>query len=655
MTTTNWIILVAGALIAVGISWFTYFRREPLGRGRHLLMAMRAATLILIILLLIDPRFGVSARHPRDHTRVILDASLSMLPRASDTTAWRAAIREARRHGNAGVIIGGAVPRTIAPDSLATLQPSTNSSQMLPAIVSAAEGGAQRVIVVTDGAVEDAAEIRRWLPRLGIDMDVKRIETASFANRAIAELDAPQWAEAGKPLQIRVGVVARALPTSSAATIVVRQNGNVVARNPIQPPVEGRIVSVTISFNAVGPANGGLVRYDVGFETPDSVPDDDVRSAYVFVSEKPAGVAIVSFLPDWEPKFLHPVLGQALGLPVRTFLRVPNGSYFRGGDGLEAGSRVGEDVVRSAIAQADLVVLHGVTESAPQWWRQIATTTRRLIIFPADALGEPFEVGTAAAADWYVAPEIPASPVAAFMQNLDMSELPPLESIFSATYAPGAWTPLQAGRNRRGGRSPVLMAYESAGRRVAVALASGYWRWSFRGGVSRELYTRLWGSLAGWIVQDEAQVAGAAVRPVKRALQRGQAVRWIAPGLPLDSLQVHITDNAGRMVQRSTVPQQRADTAYTAPLAPGHYQYVARAFAEGAEVANANGPLTVETYSAEFMRASADLNEARSGPGTLVDTNRSAGRPLHASAWPYVVLVLLLCGEWILRRRWGLR
>src|SRR5207253_6888060 len=120
-----------------------------------------------------------------------------------------------------------------------------------------------------------------------------------------------------------------------------------------------------IEFNASGPPQGGLVRFDVSFETSDNIKDDDVRSVYVFISDKPAGVAIVSFDPDWEPRFLHPVLADALGLPVRTFLRVPAGSYFRGGNGLEAGGKVDEAVVRRAVAEADLVVLHGVGSAAP--------------------------------------------------------------------------------------------------------------------------------------------------------------------------------------------------------------------------------------------------------------------------------------------------
>ncbi len=652
MATLNWIFLLLGSAAAVGFAYITYFRREPSGRGRALLMALRAATLILVILLLIDPQLGASTGNDRGNTRVVLDGSLSMRPRAADSATWRTAQQLARQNGGSDIILGGDAPRSISVDSLDNVQPVAGSSRMLPALQAAAEAGAQRVVLVTDGAVDDVSEIARWLPRLGVELDVERVENANTTNRAIAELAAPSWAEAGKPLQIRVSIAAR--NTDQAATVIVRQNGNEVARAEVALAAEGRLATTLLTFAASGPPEGGLVRYDVAFAAADSIPDDDVRSAYVYVSEEPAGVVIVSFLPDWEPRFLHPVLAQALGLPVRTFLRVPNGSYFRGGNGLEAGTRVDEAAVRRALAQADVIVLHGVTENAPAWWREVASRSARLLIFPADALGSPYEVSRGVEGDWYVSGDVPASPIAGFLQTVDVGELPPLETMFTATPPANAWTPLYAGRSRRGGRTPVLYAQENGNRRTAIALATGYWRWAFRGGESRDLYTRLWGALAGWMAQDQAQVAGAAIRPVTRTVSRGQSLRWVAPGVVVDSLRISLTDGAGR-TSESTVRPLRGDTAMSPPIAPGHYRYEARAFGDGSEVAQASGPVTVESYSAEFMRAPADLGALRTAPVTLAGATRGGARPLHAYVWPYIILVLLLCAEWIFRRRWGLR
>jgi hypothetical protein len=120
-------------------------------------------------------------------------------------------------------------------------------------------------------------------------------------------------------------------------------------------------------------------------------------------------------------------------------------------------------------------------------------------------------------------------------------------------------------------------------------------------------------------------------------------------------LQVQISNQSGRVVQQTTVTEARGDTMLTAPLPPGHYRYAAQAFSGGARSAEANGPLTVESYSAEFMRAPVNLRELRALPRTLAGTNTTSGTPLHATPWPYLLMVLLLCSEWVLRRRWGLR
>jgi hypothetical protein len=38
---------------------------------------------------------------------------------------------------------------------------------------------------------------------------------------------------------------------------------------------------------------------------------------------------------------------------------------------------------------------------------------------------------------------------------------------------------------------------------------------------------------------------------------------------------------------------------------------------------------------------------------TLAGAGR--GEPLRLRIWPYLLVALLLCTEWALRRRWGLR
>jgi hypothetical protein len=218
-----------------------------------------------------------------------------------------------------------------------------------------------------------------------------------------------------------------------------------------------------------------------------------------------------------------------------------------------------------------------------------------------------------------------------------------------------AWAPLLVTRGRQGPSLPLAAAAEQGGRRWVVALGSGYWNWAFRGGAERQLYERLWGSLAGWLVRQRGTASMAAVRPARNALPRAAPVPWVAAGLAADSVHLQLLDATGAVVQDTVIMPTAADTAFARPPEAGHYSYRARAFT-GDTITNAEGVLTIERYSPELDRRVLDL-EVLKGSGALVrsDGGRRSGTPLHALPYAYVLLLSVLAAEWILRRRWGLR
>jgi hypothetical protein len=109
-------------------------------------------------------------------------------------------------------------------------------------------------------------------------------------------------------------------------------------------------------------------------------------------------------------------------------------------------------------------------------------------------------------------------------------------------------------------------------------------------------------------------------------------------------------------VADTVIEMSATDTAHSRGLTPGHYGYVVRAFAGDSAVAEASGEVTVDAYTAEFTRPAVTpeaLQAAAVGVGP--DRSERPGRPLHTVPWPYLLIVLLLAAEWVLRRRWGLR
>jgi hypothetical protein len=207
-------------------------------------------------------------------------------------------------------------------------------------------------------------------------------------------------------------------------------------------------------------------------------------------------------------------------------------------------------------------------------------------------------------------------------------------------------------------------------RRIVAALATGYWRWAFGDADSRALYDALWSGAASWLMEASAAVAAEGVRPEDRVIPRGRPLRWVVPA-DTDSVLVSLRGGPGaadgqtdggrpdaKPAALDTVLVAVDGVAVQAPQPPGHYHYAVRAYGASPEPATGAGELTVERYSPEFTRPARALGQAAGEPGAdRADAVAGArpGRPLRSMGWPYLALVALLCGEWVLRRRWGLR
>jgi hypothetical protein len=655
MAAGSWILwFVLSALVAAGSVWH-YVRRETPGRGRMLLAGLRAGAIALLLLLLFDPELPARGAGGAAGTQVLLDGSLSMNVAGADgRTAWQHGVAMARtRAGGRPVLVFGDGARPVDAGALPDSAPGEPRSRLLPALQAAAEAGARRVVVITDGRIEDADAVARWAPRLGVEIVSERVG-GDVANRALVEASAPVWAEAGQPIPLEFGVAATG---TDSAGVVARHGDRVVGRTVVAGAGAGRVATGTLEVRVEAPPGGGWVPLQLALEGSDDVPDDDVRTLWVHVAAEPPGIALVSFRPDWEPRFLAPVLEQALGLPLRAYIRSAAGRYMRLAGGLDAGATATDEDVRRAVGRAELVVLHGIGPDAPDWAVQALTGARRVLVFPGDraeALPLPLAVGPETPGDWFPA-HFPPSPLAPLLAGQELGGVTPLTDIRSAEPPGGAWTPLLATRGRGGTSQPALIGGETGGRRWVVALGTGWWQWAFRGGEERQLYQRLWGGVAGWLARDRDPAGPEAVRPARRATPRGLPIPWIAPGLAADSVSVQLVAADGAVALDTVVALVGADTAWTAAPPPGDYRFRARAFT-AAGVSEAEGGMTVERYSPDFSRPVADLAALRATASTVRDGDTGrGGTPLHATPFPYVLIVLLLATEWVLRRRWGLR
>lgn len=668
MDLSAWVTYTFIAALIMAASLVHYRWREPEGNSRTVLAVLRGAALGLIVLLLFDPVVPTGAGGERP-TVALMDASLSMsLPGEGGATRWD----EARAVAGALEVdriqlFGLGEGRTVTVTDLDALEPAGVGSQLFPALRAALEAGAGRVVVVTDGAVEDAPGVQRLAAGAGVPIDIRVVGEETRANVGIEGVMAPAWVEVGEEALVRVdvarvGEAGPALPDSGSVTLA--RGARELARAAVRIPAPGQTSTVELRFRPDSVVEGP-VRLDLRVSPGGAAGEDDERSVYVRLTEAAAGVVLVSFSPDQEPRFLLPVLEQALGLPVRGWIGLRGDRFLRLGGGSAAGSVAPVSSVVAALDEASLLVLHGIGPESPAWALEALREAERVLVLPSDPPPElPVPVGRLQEGEWYLAPELPSSPVAPLLAGVDAAGLPPLTGLRPVELPGGYWTPLAARLGRRGEAYPVLVAGGESGRKMAVTLGTGYWRWAFAGPEGREIYERLWTALAGWLMEDLEGVERERIRPVTRVVGRGAPIRWIvaAPG---DSLVVRMervrgesspvgSGDGDRMdVVMDTMMRVDEGRAEARAFPPGHYRYEARVGGGDA----VRGPLTVESYSPELLHASRPLElasgveeaRARSGAGS------GGGRPLHTAPWPYIVVVALLCAEWVLRRRWGLR
>ena len=207
--TLSWLalgILMAGA---GGFAAWIYVRRELLIPGRGLLGAIRGSILVLVLLLLWDPRLpGGRGNGTSEGSWVLLDASASMSAGASEgDDNWTVALERAVELAETGtqVLVFGETPQIVALESLDTLLPLASASRLAPALARVAEAGARAVTVLSDLRLDDPVEAELTVGRSAVGV---RIEQSGGAvrNAGVARFELPPRAESGTPLSVGIAL-----------------------------------------------------------------------------------------------------------------------------------------------------------------------------------------------------------------------------------------------------------------------------------------------------------------------------------------------------------------------------------------------------------------------------------------------------------------
>jgi len=642
----RWILFFALAVGAVAYTFWLYLRVELRVRRSHLLATLRAVSLLVILALLFDFRLPLLRGDGAPSEWVLLDASLSMIAtNPGGESAWEVAegrARELEREGWTVVAFGA---NTESLDEIGVGQPTAASTLLAPVLGQAVESGVDRVRVLSDFRFQDPVAVSAALASLPLEVEFERFGEG-VSNAGVSRLEVPDLVRAEGSVTAELEV--HGGNPGDSITVIISEEDSEVAEVRVVAPSPGFRSRVPIALPT--PSETGRVRYQatVALES-DGFPSDDTAVSYASVGYEEEALVLISLQADWEPRFLLPVMEEVTGLPGLGYLRVGPDSFVPMGRAVERGLPVDSASVGLAASSAAVLVLHGLGSNADEWARNLSVRPGRNVLLVVDAEGAELAgvpTGDPRDGEWYVSQEIPASPIAGSLVGVDVQGLPPLTDVLLPTDPTQVRGSLLTQLRGAGPLEAALHLDDRAEGRVAVTLSSGFWRWAARQG-GREAYRRLWSGVAGWLLAGQALTNGE-VRPTQWTVERDQPVIWSVPD---DGVKPRIIISSADSIVLDTIVTSNGLVS-TGVLPPGQYSYRVEHDLEELVV---EGRFDVAASTLEMVTAPEQPQIVSSESTSDSGSEEGGSRPLRTQPWPYLLVITLLCAEWVGRRRSGLR
>ena len=596
-----WLIAIVVGALASALQYAR--QRAPAGARRALLATLRAVALTLAVALVLDAPLG----RPRAVQPVVfVDASLSMGREGGNLL--RAALDSARAAGGDTVLLFGDSVRPSAGEPRAL-----DAATRVRPIVERTMATGRPAVVITDGELQDSSALDGFTSGSRVVV----LGRPQRRDAAVSGLEVPRAAVDGDSIVARVSLTSGALGANSG-TLSLLVGDRQIAHVPVEAMSAWSERQTELRARLSEAGQGSTLLRAIVITTEDAEPRNDTLSAAIEIS-RAASAVFVSTSPDQDARFAIAVLRGALALPTRGFLRVAPGTWRVEG----TLAPVAEAEVRRALREAPVAILHG--DTAIFGPAQAATNgPLALLVQPETDDGEWYPSGA------------PSSPLSGVLAAIPFDTLPPVSAGAPAT---GDWVGLEARRGREMMRRPVVVGRD-APRRIVTVTASGFWRWRFRGGASADAYSALIGGIFDWLAAERADRRGAV--PDEGIIRAGHPIRW-RRGSSADSVvRIALRRRGGARTDSLVLRFAPGTTVQeSAALPAGVYDIT---------VPGGQALLSVNA-SSELLPERPTLSSAAVGRRS----NLADARGARGNGWLYALAIALLCAEWVLRRRMGLR
>ena len=653
-------LVLTGLVICAGLfSFWVYSRMEIAISSWKSLAILRFLTLSMVLLLIWDPNIPVARTEiGQDTVWVLLDGSQSMRPTDQSRPGLLAEVMERLTEMEEmplRIMLFGERPRFVSADSVESIDFRDELSRLGPALVSAAEAGASDVLVLSDFRIDDIETLDSYSQTYGLDVKFERMDMER-RNVGVEDFMVFRNDPLEETVTAQASIFSEGLQEDESITIEIFEEENLVVSEEVNPISIGN----TLMFEVELPINheaSGLLEYRISLGIlEDDFSLDNQKSTFIDMRFSDKEIVFLSMKPDWEPRFLLPVLSEVSGLSFEGFLSLGDDQFLSMNDIEGDESIVTESRVKRAVAASRILIVHGLAGDSPDWVVDALDNSSSTIAFIEDGTAaSKMGVSTQQSiveGEWYLESSLKPSPLASTLSGIDLTSLAPLNAVLPMLDPNSYLRPIEFRRNGLGQIQAPLILNENDDSKQALVLASGFWRWSSRGGNSREVYRRLWSGVLGWLMASEVASNRRLVEPEVRVWSENDQSRWSAWGLVNNSIHLMIYKDE-KLVQDTTVIVNPESQFFINGLGLGSYSYRADDINSGDLLGS--GRFKVENHSLEWFRVPRDLVDIYSDLPSSTAIGSGFSRPLHTYVIPYLLIIIFLSIEWIGRRQRGLR